>query len=83
MPSTDLRVFPLSQPCLAVFHELSTLAQTRPEIKVITFNAEGIFTNAPINVAAVKAFIAGREDMNYPIYIDTHRVAVTCARSCS
>ncbi|KAI0787890.1 hypothetical protein C8Q74DRAFT_641310 [Fomes fomentarius] len=65
------------RPCLAVFHELSTLAQTRPEIKVITFNAEGIFTNAPINVAAVKAFIAGRDDMNYPIYIDTHRVAVT------
>ncbi|RDX57532.1 hypothetical protein OH76DRAFT_1395361 [Lentinus brumalis] len=65
------------RPCLAVFRDLSTLAQTRPDIKVITFNSEGIFTNAPIDVTAVKAFIAARDDMNYPIYIDTHRVAVS------
>ncbi|TBU55307.1 hypothetical protein BD310DRAFT_933998 [Dichomitus squalens] len=64
------------RPCLAVFRDLSTLAQTRPEIKVITFNSEGIFTNAPIDVAAVKAFVASRDDMKYPIFIDTHRVAV-------
>ncbi|TBU32570.1 hypothetical protein BD311DRAFT_654155 [Dichomitus squalens] len=70
------RAFPPSQPCLAVFRDLSTLAQTRPEIKVITFNSEGIFTNAPIDVAAVKAFVASRDDMKYPIFIDTHRVAV-------
>ena len=81
MPSTDSRAF--SQPCLAVFRDLSTLAHTRPDIKVITFNSEGIFTNAPIDVAAVKAFIAARDDMNYPIYIDTQRVAVNCRCSCS
>ncbi|KAI0710081.1 hypothetical protein C8Q76DRAFT_695205 [Earliella scabrosa] len=64
------------RPCLAVFRDLSQLAQTRPEIKVITFNSEGIYSHAPTDVAAVKAFVAGRDDMNYPIYIDTHRVAV-------
>ena len=67
------------QPCLAVFRDLSQLAQTRPEIKVITFNSEGIYSHAPTDVAAVKAFVAGRDDMNYPIYIDTHRVAVNGA----
>ncbi|KAI0360096.1 hypothetical protein OH77DRAFT_1419486 [Trametes cingulata] len=64
------------RPCLAVFRDLSTIARTRSEIKIVTFNSEGIFTQAPIDVAAVKKFIARRDDMDYPIYIDTHRVAV-------
>ena len=68
-----------SQPCLSVFRDLSTLATTRQDIKVITFNSEGIFTNTPIDVAAVKAFVAARNDMKYPIFIDTHRVAVNGA----
>ena len=64
---------------MAVFDDLSKIAQTRPEIKVITFNSETIFTNAPIDVGFVKGFVAARNDMKYPIYIDTHRVAVNSA----
>ncbi|KAI9000534.1 hypothetical protein BD414DRAFT_471925 [Trametes punicea] len=64
------------RPCLAVFRDLSALARTRSDIKIITFNSEGIFTNAPIDVAAVKRFVTRRDDMDYPVYIDTHRVAV-------
>ncbi|PIL35755.1 hypothetical protein GSI_02485 [Ganoderma sinense ZZ0214-1] len=64
------------RPCVAVFRDLSALVQSHPEIKVITFNSEGIFTNASVDIAAVKAFVASRNDMNYPIFIDTHRVAV-------
>ncbi|KAH9928667.1 uncharacterized protein B0H18DRAFT_1084408 [Fomitopsis serialis] len=42
---------------------------TKPDVKVITFNHEGIFN---------KTAIVGpsRSDMDYPIYIDSHRVAV-------
>ncbi|KAH9945284.1 uncharacterized protein BXZ73DRAFT_37922 [Epithele typhae] len=65
-----------SQPCVVVFDDLSRIAQTRPEIKVITFNSETIFTNAPVDVGFVKNFVASRTDMKYPIFIDTHRVAV-------
>lgn len=61
-----------------MFRDLSALVQKHPEIKVVTFNSEGIFTNAPVDTAAVKAFVASRNDMNYPIFIDTHRVAVNC-----
>ncbi|OSD06365.1 hypothetical protein PYCCODRAFT_1431369 [Trametes coccinea BRFM310] len=64
------------RPCLAVFRDLSALARTRPDIKIITFNSEGIFTNAAIDVAAVKRFVSKRDDMDYPVYIDTQRVAV-------
>ncbi|KAL1949266.1 hypothetical protein VTO73DRAFT_8147 [Trametes versicolor] len=64
------------RPCLAVFRDLAVLARTRPDVKVVAFNAEGIFTHAPIDVAAVRRFVARRDDMDYPIYIDTHRVAV-------
>lgn len=59
-----------------MFRELSNLERTRPDIKIIAFNAEGIFTNAPIDVRAVREFMAGRDDMEYTIYIDTHRIAV-------
>ncbi|KAI0671556.1 hypothetical protein C8Q78DRAFT_1029522 [Trametes maxima] len=64
------------RPCLAVFRDLSAIARTHPNIKVVAFNSEGIFTNAPIDVAAVRKFVARRDDMDYPIYVDTHRVAV-------
>ena len=67
-----------SQPCLAVFRDLSAIARSHPEIKIITFNSEGIFTNAPIDAPAVKRFVARRDDMDYPVFIDTHRVAVNC-----
>ncbi|KAI0329066.1 hypothetical protein GY45DRAFT_1362260 [Cubamyces sp. BRFM 1775] len=64
------------RPCLAVFRDLSAIARSHPEIKIITFNSEGIFTNAPIDAAAVRRFVAQRDDMDYPVFIDTHRVAV-------
>ncbi|KAI0768100.1 hypothetical protein BD413DRAFT_138742 [Trametes elegans] len=65
------------RPCLAVFRDLSAIARTHaPDVKVVAFNSEGIFTNAPIDTAAVRRFIARRDDMEYPIFIDTHRVAV-------
>ena len=49
------------------------------KVKVVSFADEGIFNNKPTDVGAMKAFVFGRTDMNYPIYIDTHRVAVNGA----
>ena len=42
---------------------------------MVTFADEGIFNNAPTDVAALKNFIFARTDMNYPIFVDTNRVA--------
>lgn len=42
----------------------------------VVFNHEGIFTKADINRVVVKNFVDSRGDMNYPIYIDSQRVAI-------
>ncbi|OCH95437.1 hypothetical protein OBBRIDRAFT_788327 [Obba rivulosa] len=64
------------RPCLAESKHLSELAITQPDVKLITFNHEGIFSNASANVAAVKQFVKDRDDMIYPIYIDVNRIAI-------
>ncbi|KAI0925919.1 hypothetical protein AcV5_008522 [Taiwanofungus camphoratus] len=63
------------RPCHEVCGILSDVAKN-PSIKVVTFNHEGIFTKADIDRTVVKKFINSRNDMNYPIYIDTNRIAV-------
>ena len=63
------------QPCHKVFPHLSEIAAHERKIKVVSFADEGIFNNKPTDVAAMKAFVFGRTDMNYPIYIDSHHVA--------
>lgn len=65
------------QPCHVVCDILSDIAK-KPDVKVITFNHEGIFTKADINRTVVKGFVDSRGDMNYPIYIDSQRVAIRC-----
>ncbi|CCM04985.1 uncharacterized protein FIBRA_07183 [Fibroporia radiculosa] len=64
------------RPCHVVCGILSNIVATEPDVKVITFNHEGIFTKAEIDRAVVKNFIDSRNDMDYPIYIDSERVAV-------
>ncbi|KAH9926837.1 hypothetical protein B0H21DRAFT_764008 [Amylocystis lapponica] len=64
------------RPCHPVCQLLSDAAAKYPEIKVITFNHEGIFTKAEIDTAVVRNFVSRRDDMNYPLYIDINRVAV-------
>lgn len=63
------------RPCHVVCDILSDIAK-KPDVKVITFNHEGIFTKADINRTVVKGFVDSRGDMNYPIYIDSQRVAI-------
>ena len=58
-----------------MFQHLSEVAANERAVKVVTFADEGIFNNTPTDVAALKNFIFARTDMNYPIYVDTHRVA--------
>ena len=55
---------------------LARVNATKPDVKVITFNHEGIFNKTEIDRSVVKTFVDGRNDMDYPIYIDSHRVAV-------
>ncbi|TFY61954.1 hypothetical protein EVJ58_g4182 [Rhodofomes roseus] len=64
------------RPCHVVCDILSRISATKPDAKVITFNHEGIFNKTEIDRSIVQNFIDGRGDMNYPIYIDSHRVAV-------
>jgi len=64
------------RPCHPVCQILSDAAAQYPEIKIITFNHEGIFTRAEIDKSVVQDFVSDRDDMNYPIYIDINCVAV-------
>ena len=70
------------QPCHVVSSILSRVSATKPDVKVITFNHEGIFNKTEIDRSVVKAFVDGRNDMDYPIYIDSHRVAVQGTGAC-
>ena len=63
------------QPCHRVFSHLSDIA-SRPGIKVITYDHEGIFNNAETNISELKQFVLSRSNMNYPIYVDVKRVAI-------
>jgi hypothetical protein len=58
-----------------VFSYLSHIAANRTNVKIISFANEGIFNGAETNIPALRAFIFARNDMNYPIYIDTNWVA--------
>lgn len=58
-----------------MFQHLSEIAANERTIKVLTFADEGIFNNTPTDVPALKNFIFARNDMNYPIYVDSNRVA--------
>ena len=49
---------------------------SKPGIKVITFNHEGIFNNTETNIPALKDFVLSRNNMNYPIYVDVNRLAI-------
>ncbi|KZT07685.1 uncharacterized protein LAESUDRAFT_724671 [Laetiporus sulphureus 93-53] len=64
------------QPCHVVCGLLSKVSATMPDVKVISFDHEGIFTKAEIDRTVVKKFVSGRKDMEYPTYIDSKRVAV-------
>lgn len=66
----------LLQPCHVVCGLLSNVSATMPDVKVISFDHEGIFTKAETDRAVVKKFVDGRQDIEYPTYIDSKRVAV-------
>lgn len=63
------------QPCHNVFPHLTEIAANHPNTKVITFANEGIFNGADTDMSSLKAFVFARNDMNYPIYVDSNRVA--------
>ena len=54
---------------------MSELAAQERRVKVLAFADEGIFNNTPTDVSALKNFVFARQDMNYPVYIDSSHVA--------
>lgn len=64
------------RPCLAESKHLSELVAIYPDVKLITFCHEGIFSNANANAGGIRQFVKTRTDMNYPIYVDIQRVAI-------
>ncbi|KAI0682846.1 hypothetical protein BC835DRAFT_1297788 [Cytidiella melzeri] len=64
-----------SLPCHNVFPHLTEIAATQLNTKIISFANEGIFNGADTDVSALEAFIYARNDMEYPIYVDSQRVA--------
>ncbi|KAJ3491755.1 hypothetical protein NLI96_g442 [Meripilus lineatus] len=58
-----------------IFGHLSETAVTYPDVKVITFDNEGIFNGTKSNVDEVRRFIARRTDMKYPVLVDVHHTA--------
>ncbi|KAI0734247.1 hypothetical protein C8Q72DRAFT_923633, partial [Fomitopsis betulina] len=64
------------RPCHVVGSLLSRVNATKTDVKVITFNHEGIFNKTEIDRSVVKTFVNSRNDMDYPVYIDSHRIAV-------
>ncbi|PCH42305.1 hypothetical protein WOLCODRAFT_152330 [Wolfiporia cocos MD-104 SS10] len=65
-----------TQPCHVVSPILSKINASKPDVKLITFNHEGIFNKTDIDRSIVDDFVSGRDDMDYPVYIDMKRVAV-------
>jgi len=64
-------------PCLRAFRQFSNLAETYDaSVLMAGINSEEVFSNDPIDTAAVYSFVQKRGDMNYPIVIDVDRVAV-------
>lgn len=72
----------LLQPCHVVGSLLSRVNATKTDVKVITFNHEGIFNKTEIDRSVVKTFVNSRNDMDYPVYIDSHRIAVQSKGGC-
>ena len=64
------------KPCHRVFDHLSEIELHQPDVKVITFNHEGIFSQAATDVDALKAFISMKGNLRYPIYVDVNRTAI-------
>ncbi|GBE80370.1 hypothetical protein SCP_0300850 [Sparassis crispa] len=64
------------RPCHPVCKILTDVAAQYPDVKVITFNNEGIFNKAPTDSEIIKDFVAERDDVNYPVYIDKKNIAV-------
>lgn len=64
------------KPCHRVFDHLSEIALNQPDVKVITFNHEGIFSQAATDIEALKAFIKMKGNLQYPIFVDINRIAI-------
>lgn len=65
----------IPQPCHRVFDHLSEIA-TNPNVKVLTFNHEGIFNQDDTDIEALKGFIQQSGNLRYPILVDANRVAI-------
>lgn len=66
----------MGKPCHRVFDHLSEIERHQPDVKVITFNHEGIFSQAATDIDALKAFISMKGNLKYPIYVDVNRTAI-------
>ena len=58
-----------------MFEHLSQIA-TNPEVKVLTFNHEGIFNQDETDTEALRMFIQDQGNLHYPIFVDVNRVAI-------
>lgn len=58
-----------------MFGHLSQIATNR-DVKVLTYNHEGIFNQSETDVEALKTFIQEQGNMDYPIFVDVNRVAI-------
>lgn len=63
------------QPCHRVFQHLSEMT-SHPDVKVLTYNHEGIFNQTPTDTEALKTFIQEHGNINYPVFVDDNRVAI-------
>lgn len=63
------------RPCHEVFGHLSKIAE-KPGVKLISFNHEGIFTQAETDVPALRGFVAKQRNLKYPIFVDAKRIAI-------
>ncbi|TCD70190.1 hypothetical protein EIP91_004369 [Steccherinum ochraceum] len=63
------------RPCHRVFGHLSEIA-TNPDVKVLTYNHEGIFNQSETDVEALKTFIQEQGNLHYPVFVDVNRVAI-------
>ncbi|KAI0078789.1 hypothetical protein K474DRAFT_1706183 [Panus rudis PR-1116 ss-1] len=64
------------RPCHRVFDHLSDIALNEKDVQVITFNHEGIFSQADTDIAAVKSFVETKGNLRYPIFVDVRRTAI-------
>ena len=70
-------LFFVPQPCLRAFSQFTRLAETYDaSVLMAGINSEEIFSGDEINIDSIFSFVQARNDMNFPIVVDSERTAV-------